>query len=357
MTPALSLFLDLTRILAAAAVFVTHVSWHTTSGGLLWQFYGLGREAVDVFFVLSGFVIAHVTMTRETSGRDYAISRLARVYSVALPALVATFLLDAIGRGAMPMLYHGYCCDIAGPVVWQFLRNLLFVGDVWSLHVTPGSNIPWWSLGYEVWYYVAFGLILFLRRPWNYVTAVVVLAAAGPGIAVLFPLWLMGVLARRYCVTQSLPPVVARVSFLLGLIGLVVATAFSHRHGEIYDSFALTWVRWGDYAQDYAIGCLFLAVLLGAHGLSAQLIYPLSRIARPLRWLSGASFAFYLFHVPVLRMTVALSPWPAEAWQTRLVILVGVPLVLLLVAEVTERRKVFWREVFRRLLPPRTVQP
>jgi peptidoglycan/LPS O-acetylase OafA/YrhL len=59
---------------------------------------------VDVFFVLSGFVIAFVTTERESDGRSFAIARLARVYSVALPALVVTFVLDAIGRSIKPCL-------------------------------------------------------------------------------------------------------------------------------------------------------------------------------------------------------------------------------------------------------------
>ena len=67
MTPSLSLFLDLVRVLAAFAVFLSHASWHDHTGGLMWQLGGIGREAVDVFFVLSGFVIAHA------AGREGAL--------------------------------------------------------------------------------------------------------------------------------------------------------------------------------------------------------------------------------------------------------------------------------------------
>jgi peptidoglycan/LPS O-acetylase OafA/YrhL len=57
---------------------------------------GLGAEAVDVFFVLSGFVIGYATDSRERTPLTYAINRLARIYSVAIPALAATFILDGI---------------------------------------------------------------------------------------------------------------------------------------------------------------------------------------------------------------------------------------------------------------------
>ena len=167
-----SAFLDLVRLLAAIAVFLSHASWQDHTGGVLWQLGTIGREAVDVFFVLSGFVIGHAAQGRTL--RDYMLSRLARVYSVALPAVVLTFVLDGIGRSVLPALSHGFC-------------------NIWGAEVSPGSDIPYWSLGFEAWYYLAFGLLVFLPRRWGWVGAVGAMVVAGPGIAVLFPLWLLGV--------------------------------------------------------------------------------------------------------------------------------------------------------------------
>ena len=101
-----SIYLDLIRFTAAVFVFLTHASREQSSGGFLWQLQ-FGREAVDVFFVLSGFVIAHVVETRERSALAYAVARAARLYSVALPALALTFLLDRIGQPLRPENYVG----------------------------------------------------------------------------------------------------------------------------------------------------------------------------------------------------------------------------------------------------------
>lgn len=90
-----SIYLDLVRFTAAVTVFFGHVSGSRLTGGLFWQMGPYGPEAVDVFFVLSGFVIAYVYDTREHSLTDYAVSRFARIYSVAIPALIVTFILDA----------------------------------------------------------------------------------------------------------------------------------------------------------------------------------------------------------------------------------------------------------------------
>ena len=51
-----------------------------------------------VFFVLSGFVIAYVSEQKEHTLREYSISRLARLWSVAVPALILTIALDQLGR-------------------------------------------------------------------------------------------------------------------------------------------------------------------------------------------------------------------------------------------------------------------
>ena len=104
MTNALSLYLDALRFGAALAFFLSHYSTGRISGGLFWQFDG-GRTAVLVFFVLSGFVIAWVSETRERTLEEYGLSRVARLYSVIIPAFVLTAALDRIGKAIDPRLY------------------------------------------------------------------------------------------------------------------------------------------------------------------------------------------------------------------------------------------------------------
>ena len=97
MTRTLSLYLDGLRFGAALTVFVSHYAAGRISGGLFWQVSGYGRIAVLGFFVLSGFVIAWVTETRERSLEDFALSRAARPYSVIIPAFVITAAIDHFG--------------------------------------------------------------------------------------------------------------------------------------------------------------------------------------------------------------------------------------------------------------------
>jgi peptidoglycan/LPS O-acetylase OafA/YrhL len=86
MTSVLSLYLDALRFGAAFTVFLSHFG--RFSAGMFSQMEPYGGTAVMVFLVLSGFVIAWVTKTRERTVDEYALSRLARLYSVILPAVI-----------------------------------------------------------------------------------------------------------------------------------------------------------------------------------------------------------------------------------------------------------------------------
>ena len=200
MTNALSLYLDALRFSAAFAVFASHFG--RFSGGMLWQMEPYGRTAVMVFFVLSGFVIAWITETRERTVDEYALSRVARLYSVIVPASILTAVLDHIGMRIDPGLYGPKTIELRnrGPlnVFRGYALSLVFFGQSWFLMMFPGSDISFWSVNFEAWYYTLFGAAMFLRG-WQRMVALTVAALlAGPKILVFFPIWLMGLSAWRW---------------------------------------------------------------------------------------------------------------------------------------------------------------
>lgn len=80
MSASLSLYLDLIRFAAACAVLTSHLTILPFAEGLIWwRLAPFGEVAVTVFFVLSGYVIAHVTQSRESSLQTYAVARIARL--------------------------------------------------------------------------------------------------------------------------------------------------------------------------------------------------------------------------------------------------------------------------------------
>lgn len=351
MTRGTSLYLDLVRFAAAMTVLLGHFSHHRISGGLFWQVDLFGsNQAVMVFFVLSGFVVAYVTDARERTPRDYAISRAARIYSVALPALLAVPALDWLGRTINPAAY-----DVIGPTtLWGFVAHLLFLNEAWLHHIEFGSLYPYWSLGYEVWYYAVFGVAIFTPAPWSLPAAGLVLLAIGPNVAALFPVWLMGWgcyrLSRRRAPAAHLPAILLIAGPILGWVAFEWFAWRSGLRSGITPLYEQRWQIW----QNYVLGLLFSLHLLGITWRSEWVGAVLARPAAAIRWLAGATFTIYLFHFPVMMVLLAVCPWPGIAAR-RVFLLAGTLVCVFLIAEVTERRKAAWRRLFTALLGrPRT---
>lgn len=167
-----------------------------------------GHHAVMVFFVLSGYVIAHVTLSRPTTGADYGIGRVARLYSVVVPALVLTVALDSIGKLLDPTVYDGWWNVDTKPVI-RFTYSLFFLNEIWFESVRAFTNGPYWSMGYEASYYLLFGLWCFAPGRWRIPVTALAALMVGPKILLLAPVWLMGVWTYRFNRTHTLSPSLA----------------------------------------------------------------------------------------------------------------------------------------------------
>jgi peptidoglycan/LPS O-acetylase OafA/YrhL len=325
-SPRHDVYLDWMRGVAALLVFFAHVRngffvpWsaldtasQTPLNELLFFVTRLGREAVIVFFVLSGYLVGGQAFGELRAGRysmrRYLIARIARLQTVLLPALVLTSLCDA--------LRHAWTVDVDG---WHaFIINLFFLQGVFG--PLYGSNGPLWSLAYEWWFYIVFGMgIALAARPGPGRTALlvsalcvltVVLWQRCPAILGMMPLWLAGVAVRTLPVIRSVNrwlPAIAGVVLVvcLGVSGL---------------------------RQDYVGDCLVgVATCLLIY--TVRPLPPLSYRWFPLgKGLAAFSFTLYAFHSPLnvlvesilvpQRLTVA-SPGQWLSWA---VLVLGVSAV------------------------------
>jgi peptidoglycan/LPS O-acetylase OafA/YrhL len=338
-----SLYLDLVRPVAALVVMLSHVSQTALTGGQMKLFAYTGTEAVDVFFVLSGFVIAHVYATREGDWRGYAISRATRIYSVAMPALLLTAAVDAIGLAHDRSVYEvGYQPFTPGLV----LRSAFFIGEQWNSHRFPGSDGPYWSLGFEVWYYAAFGVFMYAPRGWRWLGAAATLVFIGPKVAVLFPIWLFGVLSYRLCADGRVRPRLGWLLLAAPIVAFAVYQTFSGQHQQQFSNLSWTADRIEAVGRDYVIAALFAVHIVGVAAVSKTFAPWLERKAGAIRWLAGATFSIYLVHLPIMHVVAALSPWPKASPLTLWLILGATPLLCLVFAELFERRKATWRNGF-----------
>jgi len=312
MTKALSLYLDALRFGAAFTVFMAHYADGRFSGGLFWQMQPYGHTAVIVFFVLSGFVIAWVTETREGTLEEYALSRAARLYSVIVPAFIVTALLDHIAMAIDPRLYGPETLPpmLRGPinVPLGYLLSLVFLGQSWTLDMPPGSALPFGTLNYEAWYYVLFGLAAFLQGRRRMVALTAAALLAGPKILLLFPVWLMGMSAWRW---RAVVP--RRCGAPLALGAVAAWTGLEAFGGEdLFQHPVSSWASWvpNSYsAYDYIIGALVALFILGLA--NAPLPMPGAAAQRLIRFLAGTTFGLYLLHVPLLNFFGTVIPRPA----------------------------------------------
>jgi peptidoglycan/LPS O-acetylase OafA/YrhL len=314
MTSVLSLYLDALRFAASFTVFLSHYSAGRISGGLFWRFSDYGRTAVLVFFVLSGFVIASVTDTRERSLENYALSRVSRLYSVMIPAFLLTALLDYVGNAIDPALYGREWNPTTTHPALGYALSAVFLGESWTLAVLPGFNVPFWSLNYEAWYYALFAAATFLRGPLRAAALASATLLAGPKILLLFPVWLMGVAAWRW--RAGLPQRFA-VSIIAGsLAGFIALELMGGQH--LFWHPETGWLPPEFSAYDYVLGAIVALFIVGLA--NARLPMPAARFERTIHALAGTTFGLYLLHFPLLNFFATVVPGPPDGAAHRVLV-------------------------------------
>ena len=345
-----SLYLDIVRPAAALAVLLYHVGDENLSAGQLNIMSSAGFQAVDIFFVLSGFVIAHVYAARESEARRFIVSRAARIYSVAIPVLILTAILDGIGLRENPAVYLGPFQPFTPGLA---IRSVLFLGEQWNAHRFPGSDGPYWSLGFEVWYYVAFAAFVFVRGWMRWLAVAAVLVLIGPKVAIMFPAWLMGVAAYHACRW----PLSARAGwacFILSIAAFAGFQAVPHSDLQQFAAVSFSAARIGSMAQDYFVAFVFCVNIVGFSAISDRFAPVLERHGAIIRWIAGGTFSVYLAHLPIMHVLAAVSPWPPSSRWTLALLVVVTPVACMAFAELSERRKAMWRAAMDWLLPARS---
>ncbi|MEM8686156.1 MAG: acyltransferase [Pseudomonadota bacterium] len=322
MTRPFSLYLDLLRVLAAFTVLLSHFAYERFTDGsyLFIRELNLGSDAVVLFFVLSGLVIAYAAEEKDGGPGRFFFNRATRMYSVAIPALLIGFVLDRSGAFVNPEAYAGWWYNPLN-LSQNLFYGLTFSsewGVVWGVRL--GSNGPYWSLSYEVAYYLIFGAAIFLDGVKRVLAITVLCAVVGLNVLLLMPIWLMGVwlwnlikagevsLNRAAAWALAVGPVmVYSLCLALGLPGALLAGmgAITGLEADTYR--AVT--RFSDeFIWNTLVGLLATAHLMGIWALAKSWQLSGGAAQRAIRWLAGASFSLYLVHYPVLQFADAALP-------------------------------------------------
>ncbi len=120
----------------------------------LWLFYDHGHYAVQLFWVISGFVLAAVYVNAPSTARGFFVNRFARLYPLHLLTLIAVACLQALSMEAA-----GHYQIYADNGVRNFILNILFISH-WGFEKGIGFNAPIWSVSVELAAYIVFWLTI-----------------------------------------------------------------------------------------------------------------------------------------------------------------------------------------------------
>lgn len=340
-TPEMSIYLDAVRFLAALAVLVGHLD----QDGLHAEWMLIGRfshEAVVIFFVLSGLVITHSTPTGGVSWRTYAVARLARLYSVVIPAIVLSFVVKGVAAAIDPVVAAEYLRDDLN--VSNVLASVLFLNESWGMSTTLPWNGPYWSLCYEAWYYVIFGVAMFAPTRHRLWVVTLVCLIVGPAILLLFPLWLLG----AYLARQGMRWVPPQSWALLLWPATLIAGVVLHASGLPTDVQQWLYLHVPGYwrlnsaqrfVTDYVYGLLVALNFLSLRALEGKFAPVLRTLARPVQWLAGYTFSLYLFHRPLTEVAGHFFPNLSGSRLVALAWLLAIAGACMMLGMVTEGRK------------------
>ena len=327
-----------------------HLTFSRMTGGIVPYQGELAGFGVTAFFVLSGFVIAFVADTKEKTLQAFAVSRLARVYSVALPALLLTIAVDlfTIHFGwARHMPLYQYRNFLP-----YFLLAVTFTGHAGPLNEPAFGNAMYWSLDYEVWYYMIFAAAVFYsgRKRLLLVSALVLLS--GPRVALLMSMWLLGVFIYRATQSVALERRTALTAFLLSfaLLAAIRAFAIDDAIDHAVNAALGGWsARYLSNSQNFASGYL-VALLFGINILSAAFLpmrlFDAPRVAKAIQYAASFTFVLYLTHYPLLFFYANLLHHDPHSVGSVSMIVALTLFTVWLLGFVTEHRKLAWRRFF-----------
>jgi peptidoglycan/LPS O-acetylase OafA/YrhL len=289
---------DALRAIAALMVVACHLSYgHVVDAGPLSHVVESGRHGVQIFFVLSGFLLVAPFLRGPVDLRVYGVRRLARIVPAYLLALVGITLLS------------GNRAFLDDPI-----RYALFLQQPGAPEVTMMPVA--WSLQIEVAFYLCLPLLA-MSLIWASGRRL------GRGLLILcfvgVASWLIGHMlwlrASPTAIGSPLPPLMLPAELWAFIPGIAIAWMAS-RDARLLDRLARKRVA--------ALGAVLLVLSFGGGqdavleigafdliaALGAALLLPLAArsvrsVPRPVAVLATvgvvASYAIYLWHVDVIR--------------------------------------------------------
>jgi exopolysaccharide production protein ExoZ len=278
------------RAVAALAVMIAHSHGSAITMGIgdYVPDFPIGAAGVDLFFVISGFVmvVASADLFGQRGASSYFFARrLARI--VPLYWLVTGIFVVALIVGEHAGAQHLSISNVVASLL--FIPNRLPGGEVAPIY---GAG---WTLNFEMAFYVVFSVVLLLRPR----IAIPALSLAMLGLAYIAPRYPLALPFSFWTNPIIVEFVFGMIIGLLRLEGyrisswiamLLVAVGFCW-----FAASALTF--WIDFGREFCWGLPAAAMVTGA-GLCRTDLVSRNQLSRPLILMGDASYSLYLFHLP-----------------------------------------------------------
>jgi len=263
------------------------------------QMRSIGNLGVDLFFVLSGYLIYGMLIKKKKHFGNYLLRRIQRIYPTFTAVFVIYLALSVVfpTESKIPNGWVG-----AGFVIQNYL---LMPGlfDVKAIITVA------WSLSYEFFYYLFIPLLIaaFGMRSWKLKNRMAFFALAsvvgfwyfavnGGPISLL--MFIAGILLFETTANKlvvKMPPI-GLVALLLAVVTVIILNEFGAN-------------GWWKYALLYCLFFIFCLECFVSSGTTAQLFSLL-----PMRYLGNMSYSYYLIHGLALRFLflVMEKVYPAQ---------------------------------------------
>jgi peptidoglycan/LPS O-acetylase OafA/YrhL len=348
-----SLYLDLIRFSAALMVFSEHFRERTKHAFYqLWNdhpflykhLFLYSQTAVIVFFVLSGFVIAHVLATRERTPLKFTASRFGRLYSVVIPTLILMTATNYLIALRYPHAFDAY--GDGASVSLEYLRTSLFVSNFWLWQQLDVANGPFWSLSLEVAYYVGIALLVFTKGRARVLSLVVLCLAAGPTMVLLAPTWLLGYAAYHLTQRRRLHAGAAFLIWLASAILLMLCPVIELHMREPLPFLRMPDQHLGALLASYAAAICFAANIITFNHFSDRVESLFVPFASLIRWLGSTTFALYMFHMSILAFLTVYPVGGSGSLAQFIAMTGGTFLIVVTIGRFCEQSKGSYRRFF-----------
>jgi peptidoglycan/LPS O-acetylase OafA/YrhL len=312
------------RALAVILVVLYHLPTHANLDG--------GFVGVDIFFVISGFVVSRSIIERSKSGpemgfvsgyRQYLQRRLSRLAPALSVFIIGTLVLSALfaTTTSMRQIYEAGRSSIA------YLSNFYYVqtfSSYWNPEILRSPFLHTWSLSVEFQIYLLLPFLMFplITRKFSHRIVRKILIATIISGAVSLAVFSYLLLLQSSLIFGRSPVAIAFYSpitriweFALGISVALVYRGLKKEKTSRLRNFRLLGCSLiascvvisnfvGSLNMSVVLGCLGTALLL-AIGCENPTKHRLVFSSRPFVYVGDRSYSIYLWHWPLL----ALSSW------------------------------------------------